>query len=417
MPASAERVDARARSSRRWSGWPGAGRVVLASGDPGFFGIVRLLRERGHEPAVLPARSSVAAAVRAARTLLGRRGRGQRARAGPGAGGERLPGAAGRRRAHRTGRRAGRDRRRAGRAGRARWSSPRTSVGRPSGSTRCPRPRLPAATGTRSPSCCASATRRRCRARGWSRRWRAGRRRPVGGRCPTTRSSTAPAWSRRPRCGRSRWPGSPRAPGTLVWDVGAGSGSVAVECARLGAAALAVERRADDAVRIARQRGRPRRRRPGRARVRRRPRWPGCPRPDAVFVGGGGPEVVAAAAAAGPDRIVVALAALDRIAPTRAALQRRRLRRRRRAARGVPVRRRCPTVPSGSLPPTRSRSSGENETDDRPVRRHRRRAAGRGRGRRPPSTPACTTLDELPEAVARAGRRGVLPGHRAPPCG
>ena len=33
--------------------------VVLASGDPGFFGIVRLLREHGHEPVVLPALSSV----------------------------------------------------------------------------------------------------------------------------------------------------------------------------------------------------------------------------------------------------------------------------------------------------------------------------------------------------------------------
>src|SRR5437660_12928540 len=30
--------------------------------------------------------------------------------------------------------------------------------------------------------------------------------------------------------------------GDLVWDVGAGSGSVAVECARLGAAAIAVDR-------------------------------------------------------------------------------------------------------------------------------------------------------------------------------
>src|SRR5437660_11459571 len=30
--------------------------------------------------------------------------------------------------------------------------------------------------------------------------------------------------------------------GDLVWDVGAGSGSVAVECARLGAAVVAVER-------------------------------------------------------------------------------------------------------------------------------------------------------------------------------
>lgn len=36
--------------------------VVLASGDPGFFGIVRALRERGLVPEVQPAVSSVAQA-------------------------------------------------------------------------------------------------------------------------------------------------------------------------------------------------------------------------------------------------------------------------------------------------------------------------------------------------------------------
>ncbi|MDX6203255.1 MAG: precorrin-6B C5,15-methyltransferase / cobalt-precorrin-6B C5,C15-methyltransferase, partial [Frankiales bacterium] len=36
--------------------------VVLASGDPGFFGILRALRERGLEPRVVPAISSVAQA-------------------------------------------------------------------------------------------------------------------------------------------------------------------------------------------------------------------------------------------------------------------------------------------------------------------------------------------------------------------
>ncbi|MGN7141901.1 precorrin-6y C5,15-methyltransferase (decarboxylating) subunit CbiE, partial [Streptomyces pseudogriseolus] len=39
-------------------------------------------------------------------------------------------------------------------------------------------------------------------------------------------------------------------PGDLVWDVGAGSGSVAVECARLGAAVVAVERDADGVERV-----------------------------------------------------------------------------------------------------------------------------------------------------------------------
>ena len=40
-----------------------------------------------------------------------------------------------------------------------------------------------------------------------------------------------------------------------------------------------------------------------------------------MFVGGGGPEVVAAAATSGAGRVVVALAALDRVAPTRDALR------------------------------------------------------------------------------------------------
>jgi precorrin-6Y C5,15-methyltransferase (decarboxylating) len=46
----------------------------------------------------------------------------------------------------------------------------------------------------------------------------------------------------------------------------------------------------------------------------------GLPNPDAVFVGGGGPDVVRAAAKASP-RVVVALAALDRLAPCRTALR------------------------------------------------------------------------------------------------
>jgi precorrin-6Y C5,15-methyltransferase (decarboxylating) len=107
--------------------------------------------------------------------------------------------------------------------------------------------------------------------------------------------------------------------GTLVWDVGAGSGSVGVECARLGSAVLAVERRADDAARIAANaatHGVDVRVVEGEAPAA----LAGLPGPDAVFVGGGGPDVVAAAAASGAARVVVALAALDRLVPTRAAL-------------------------------------------------------------------------------------------------
>jgi precorrin-6Y C5,15-methyltransferase (decarboxylating) len=104
--------------------------------------------------------------------------------------------------------------------------------------------------------------------------------------------------------------------GTLVWDIGAGSGSVAVECARLGAAAIAVERE------------------PDRSFLRQNAQsWNvqvvegsapqallGLPHPDAVFIGGGGPEVVQAVAAVQASRVVVALATLERVAPTIAAL-------------------------------------------------------------------------------------------------
>ncbi|WP_046727939.1 bifunctional cobalt-precorrin-7 (C(5))-methyltransferase/cobalt-precorrin-6B (C(15))-methyltransferase [Streptomyces humi] len=110
--------------------------------------------------------------------------------------------------------------------------------------------------------------------------------------------------------------------GDLVWDVGAGSGSVAVECARLGAAAVAVEKTADGAARIA-----------ANARAHgvyvdvRHGSAPGLlgelPDPDAVFVGGGGaelPAVVTACAVRARRTVVVAMAALDRVPAARAAL-------------------------------------------------------------------------------------------------
>ncbi|MFF2849191.1 precorrin-6y C5,15-methyltransferase (decarboxylating) subunit CbiE [Streptomyces sp. NPDC058001] len=110
--------------------------------------------------------------------------------------------------------------------------------------------------------------------------------------------------------------------GDLVWDVGAGSGSVAVECARFGAAAVAVEKSAD-----------------GVARIRANAETHGVsvqavhgsapavlaelPDPDAVFVGGGGaelPAVVTACALRARRAVVVAMAALDRVPAARAAL-------------------------------------------------------------------------------------------------
>ena len=108
--------------------------------------------------------------------------------------------------------------------------------------------------------------------------------------------------------------------GTLVWDVGAGSGSVAVECARLGAAVIAIERDADQVERIranATRHGVDVRLVPGTAPEA----LAGLPTPDAVFVGGGGPSVVEACAEVGARRVVVALAALDRFAGTRDVLR------------------------------------------------------------------------------------------------
>ncbi|GHI08687.1 precorrin-6Y C5,15-methyltransferase [Streptomyces cellostaticus] len=111
--------------------------------------------------------------------------------------------------------------------------------------------------------------------------------------------------------------------GDLVWDVGAGSGSVAVECARLGAAVVAVEKTGD-----------------GVERIRANARAHGVDvdvvhgaapaalsglgdDPDAVFVGGGGrelPTIVTACARRARRTVVVAMAALDRVPAAREAL-------------------------------------------------------------------------------------------------
>ena len=108
-------------------------------------------------------------------------------------------------------------------------------------------------------------------------------------------------------------------PGALVWDVGAGSGSVAVECSRFGAAVIAVER---DPAQCARVTANARRHR---AEVRvvggaAPEALAGLPDPDAVFVGGGGLAVVNAVAARRPARIVVTLAAVQRAGPAMEAL-------------------------------------------------------------------------------------------------
>ncbi|MFJ3668703.1 precorrin-6y C5,15-methyltransferase (decarboxylating) subunit CbiE [Streptomyces sp. NPDC090106] len=110
--------------------------------------------------------------------------------------------------------------------------------------------------------------------------------------------------------------------GDHVWDVGAGSGSVAVECARLGAAVTAVEKAPDGVGRIranAAAHGVDVRVVHGTAPGA----LAGLDDPDAVFVGGGGrelPAVVAACALRARRTVVVAMAALDRVPQARAAL-------------------------------------------------------------------------------------------------
>jgi precorrin-6Y C5,15-methyltransferase (decarboxylating) len=108
-------------------------------------------------------------------------------------------------------------------------------------------------------------------------------------------------------------------PGALIWDVGAGSGAVAVECGRMGAAVLAVERDPVQCVRIianASAHNVDLRIVEGAAPQA----LDGLPEPDAVFVGGGGAEVIEACVAAGASRVVIALAAIDRVAAARDAL-------------------------------------------------------------------------------------------------
>jgi precorrin-6Y C5,15-methyltransferase (decarboxylating) len=107
--------------------------------------------------------------------------------------------------------------------------------------------------------------------------------------------------------------------GDVVWDIGAGSGSVGIECARFGADVHAVERDAEDAQRV-RENAAAHGVAAHVLHALALDVLDGLPDPDAVFVGGGGPDVVAACAARRPDRLVVALATVELVAPTTAAL-------------------------------------------------------------------------------------------------
>lgn len=102
--------------------------------------------------------------------------------------------------------------------------------------------------------------------------------------------------------------------GRLIWDIGAGSGSVGIECALLGAAVLAVEQDSEAGATVqanAAAHAVHVRLVTGRAPAA----LADLPEPDAVFVGGGGVDVLTAVVARQPERVVLTLAALDRVAP------------------------------------------------------------------------------------------------------
>lgn len=107
--------------------------------------------------------------------------------------------------------------------------------------------------------------------------------------------------------------------GCLIWDLGAGSGSVSVECAVLGAAVIAIDsdpttREVIEANALARD-----------VDVRiligaAENLLPDLPMPDAVFVGGGGMSVLDAVLKRNVPRVVATYAAIDRMTQARETL-------------------------------------------------------------------------------------------------
>ncbi|RZS89841.1 precorrin-6Y C5,15-methyltransferase (decarboxylating) [Motilibacter rhizosphaerae] len=287
--------------------------VVLASGDPGFFGIVRALREKGLRLRVFPALSSVALAFARAglpwddAVVVSAHGRELRRAVNvcrarrkvavltaPGSGpAELAAGLAGVPRTLLVAERLGSADERvvevpAARAGEHDWAEPNVVL---------------------------------CLAPEESRRgWVFGAAAPEGWALSEDEFAHRDGMVTKSEVRALALPRLAPAPGRLVWDVGAGSGSVGIECARFGAAVVAVERDAQQRARIksnAERHGVEVQVVAGEAPAALQD----LPRPDAVFVGGGGVPAVAAVAEAGAETVVVALAALDRFGPVKEALE------------------------------------------------------------------------------------------------
>ena len=316
--------------------------VVVASGDPGFFGIVRALRERGRRPRVIPALSSVQLAFARAglswddALVVTAHGRELRravnaCRAHPKVAVLTAPGAG------------------PAELGRALFpQTPRTFVvcedlGGPGERVVRVRPAEATTRHWRDPNVVLVLDMRRIAAaaaggeRGWiagarpgPERWALPSEEFAHGGAALTASARGGRSRRAARAGRHAGAGTgggavagaevravvlarlgPRI-GDMVWDVGSGRGEIAIECARFGAAAVAVDR--DEAVcELIRANVRAHRVKVAVARGTVPGVLEHLPDPDAVFVGGGGPEAVRACAARALRCVVATVTDPDRV--------------------------------------------------------------------------------------------------------
>jgi len=288
--------------------------AVLASGDPGFFGVVRALRARGVRPEVIPAASSVALAFARLGVdwddalVLSAHGREPRrvlaaalthpkvailtgpGEAGPGRLGRELLSAG--RRVYVAERLGGAD------------ETVTDLAARPDGSFS--EPNVLVALDPAAPSAV---------------RWLAGHQgAPHGWALPEDAFEHRDSMITKSEVRALVLSRLGPAPGRVIWDIGSGSGSVAVECARFGAWVIAVDSDPAQCARIRRNAASHSvylRVREGRAPAV----LADLPQADAVFVGGGDDEVLAAAVRlARPERVVVTCASVDRVAPVRGLL-------------------------------------------------------------------------------------------------
>ncbi|HEX6526071.1 MAG TPA: precorrin-6y C5,15-methyltransferase (decarboxylating) subunit CbiE [Streptosporangiaceae bacterium] len=310
IPATAERVEFKGLDDALDAICETQGRaVVLASGDPGFFGIVRAIRARGEEPEVIPAVSSVALAF--ARLglnwddalVVSAHGRDPRrataaALAHPKAAILTAPGTA-----RELGAALQAERRKVYVA--ERLGTGQESVGELIPDTDPAEPNVVIAIDESAP---------RSLNRHSAPRWLAGHAgAPEQWALPEDAFEHRDSMITKAEIRALVLARLGPAPGRTIWDVGAGSGSVAVECARFGAWTVAVEQDPGQCGRIRRNavtHGVYLRVLEGQAPQA----LVGQPRPDAIFVGGGDNATLAAVVQVGtPDRVVATLAAVDRV--------------------------------------------------------------------------------------------------------